>query len=233
MARLRQGDMVSVYDKRGKKWRRAHIDKALCPRSVSVCVEGDTFLTVSRGDVYKYKQRVKRKSTCSEKYFSTYAHKRRGVRLIPVQFKSINTFGDYKYMSVKSDVKMDALFIFNDNLTQYLSDDTFEGGGNAIVRPLRQHGYAFGIPTGDFGGAFQKIEDVVRVDQENLTVKDIIDSAMLKMLKMIKNTPRIDRVYYCVDNSGVLGCGIFNVGMSVRLYITDWIKNINVILRHM
>ncbi|MGE0306041.1 MAG: hypothetical protein AB7Q27_09805, partial [Acidimicrobiia bacterium] len=114
-----------------------------------------------------------------------------------------------------------ALFVFNDNATQFRSHRRHApgaqrcspGGGNAVIRPYQCQVpvRATGIPTGDDGRGFARLTDEVR---------GLIDEAVT-VIEELLSTGRYDVVFYSGDGHGSLGTGIFDVGADVKDYIVE------------
>ena len=90
-----------------------------------------------------------------------------------------------------------------------------------------------GIPTGTSSG-FISLDDIITYDnnKQPITAQDYIDVAVDEIVELLamRNFSadyRIQTVYYsAVSPDGLLGTGIFKVGDSVKMYITDKIKSI-------
>ena len=154
------------------------------------------------------------------------------MRVIPVVFNPLDPsqiVGNYRHMKELPFYKTDGIFTFNENSEQYLSNDTAPGGGNACVRPERQHNNAIGIVTGALGrGGFSSLEEKITTsDGTILTARELIDMGLDDLASLCRARTEKDKIYYCADSNGLLGCGIFNVSTDVRLHITKAIKTIN------
>jgi hypothetical protein len=141
------------------------------------------------------------------------------VQVVGVVFERPGAYGDFAWMLTEPDYG-DALFVFNDNETQFRAfrqnprgeQGCSPGGGNAAIRPYRCHNppRAAGIPTGD-GGGYPRLDDHARA-----TIDEAID-----VVRGLVATGRYRRVYYssAPGDPDLLGTGIFNVGEDVRRYI--------------
>lgn len=145
------------------------------------------------------------------------------VQVISLVFSGGNKDGDFNWM-VRQPQYADALFIFNDNVEQFLQHlaspadrngpGCAAGGGNAIIRPLQCQTppRAAGIPTGAYGMGFDTLTNAA---------KDLIDQAIANIEQVVRQYG-YTRIYYSAqDASGILGTGIFRVGIDVKRYITD------------
>jgi len=128
--------------------------------------------------------------------------------------------GDFEWM-IRQNIHNSDLFIFNDN--EYHCGTSVKGGGSASVRPYNIYGYigkkldrpmAHGIPTGTFRGYTNLAEG-----------KAAIDASIAELRQLIKKYDYIN-VYFPADNTGILGSGIFDVPLNVRLYITKELRNL-------
>jgi hypothetical protein len=132
--------------------------------------------------------------------------------------------GDFAWMLTQAEYD-DALFVFNDNESQfraYRNDPTggagcSRGGGNAVIRPYRcqQPPRAAGVPTGD-GGGYARLDGHART---------VIDEAIGVIAELL-TTGRYRRVFYSVDphHPDLLGTGIFQVGDDVRRYVVAQLR---------
>ena len=128
-----------------------------------------------------------------------------GIQKVKSVFTSSETEGDFAWM-IEQPKYAQALFIFNDNETQFKAfhanepNGLYAGGGNAIIRPFQAgaHPRAAGIPTGD-GGGYQHL---------NAHVKGIIDEAIAYIKKLLESG-RYDEIVFCTDSTGqTIGTGI-------------------------
>ena len=111
-------------------------------------------------------------------------------------------------------------------------NDTMPGGGNAIARPFRSTGAAFGMPTGRYGG-FGSLDDDAG---HGMTAKQAIDDAAEQIIQSAVDQPgRYDTIYYCInrgDPEELIGMGIFNIDYDVRVYIRDSIRALPKMIRN-
>lgn len=142
------------------------------------------------------------------------------ISLIPSTYHGPDRPGDFAWM-IRQPEHRDSLFVYNENVETHESRDWSQpGGGNAAIRPYRDQERAIGIPTGSRSqGGF------VRLTDYNC---DLIDEALGELYGwLVDSPPRFARVIYSADNGGrLLGCGIFDVGLEVRQYITDGLCHI-------
>jgi hypothetical protein len=153
---------------------------------------------------------------------------RRMPALKAVQFSAPGQYGDYRYMSDLPNFLEDAILVYNDNVTQFLSRSNSPGGGNACIRPLRSQGHAVGIPTGDYscGGGFNGLYQVLNL-HNGKTAKALIDMAIDELDALILNNPQKRLVFYSSDSSGIrIGSGIFSISDDVLDYITHKLRSL-------
>ena len=127
--------------------------------------------------------------------------------------------GDFAWM-IRQDQFRDALFIFNDNESEYethKSDASLaceEGANNARIRPYQCQDppRAVGIPTGP--------------GYLSLTphAKQIIDEAIDRAHEIALRYEYRRIFYNAADSSGILGVRAFEVGNDVRRYIFERLK---------
>ena len=144
--------------------------------------------------------------------------------------------GNYKLMVLDKDIMSKSCLIFNDNVGQwaravshpYASQPA--GGGNAAVRPWECEGLTIGIPTG-ISSLTSRISVELHGTTQYLTGKQIVDIAITRIVNHIYDNPKIEDVYYCVNNddppeSTRLGLGIFAhcTGEDVTQYISDQLQ---------
>lgn len=141
---------------------------------------------------------------------------RKQVKVEASIFTSPGKSGDFEWMITRPEYS-DALFIFNDNEHQYLSNSTSRGGGNAAIRPFKAFSVdgvklprAWGIPTGVSGG-YPELTDKVKL---------YVDAALSDIFKLTQQY-RYDRVIFSGDGNGGLGVGIFAKTMSPK--VTEYI----------
>ena len=139
------------------------------------------------------------------------------VVLKPSVFNGGGKEGDFGWM-IKQPQYEKALFVFNDNESQFLAymDGISVGGGNAVIRPYQGVGVrAAGVPTGPGYDA---------LTTEN---KAIIDRALARIRALLKTGGYATLVYSAdKDDPSLLGHGIFDVGEDVRRYIVAELKRI-------
>lgn len=118
-----------------------------------------------------------------------------------------------------------ALFIYNENLTEYENNSKCPGGGNAVIRPFRSDtrlvgltkhpecaGYALGIPTGDY----DKSGRVMAIDLEKTLY------AILKIGSRVADHGDITDVYVASDTErATLENFAFGVNIFRSIYQTD------------
>lgn len=126
--------------------------------------------------------------------------------------------GDFTWM-IEQPEYADALFVFNDNESQFRdhrlhppgAQACLPGGGNAAIRPYqcRIPRRAAGIPTGAAGG------------YGGLTphVASVIDEAVGVVAEVAAEEGYRRIIYSAADETGALGTGIFDVGEDVKQYI--------------
>lgn len=152
---------------------------------------------------------------------------RRPIEVIPVRFSPSRAFGDYGAMLKISAYRDNGVFLFNDNLTQWiwhgLHPDLPQGagGGNAIARPAQHLGHAIGMPTGPFSSLSDR------------RAKEIIDEATNRVVRLFLDNPAKEILYFCVNPSDPpestrIGLAIFAgaVGEDVIEYISQKIQTI-------
>lgn len=147
-------------------------------------------------------------------------------KIVPVVYRGWLDYGDFGWMINQSEWRDSCLFLFNDNCKQWFENSLEPGGGNACIRPEKQFGRAFGIPTGDYllpgGPGFTSLPKF----------KSMIDYFFHKLVDFIsENEERrgksYDKIFFSsVDEEGSeIGTGIFRVDKEVKAYITDCIKS--------
>lgn len=131
-------------------------------------------------------------------------------------FTQANEIGDFSWM-IKQKEYSNVLFIFNDNLQDFLSKSCQAGGGNAIIRPYQclNPPRSIGIPTGTTEG-FSSLNQEI----EGKTVKEYINDAFLQIEYIIKKN-NYGNIIYSSDIEGKLGFGIFRPSDDVIKYITE------------
>jgi hypothetical protein len=146
------------------------------------------------------------------------------MEIIGVPFDGPGRHGDFGWM-LESGEYDDALFVFNDNESQFRAfredprggPGCTPGGGNAAIRPYRCQDppRAAGIPTGNRGG-------YPRLDEH---ARSVVDEA-LGVVGDLLATGRYHRVYYSAsrDDPDLLGTGIFEVGEDVRRYVVERLR---------
>lgn len=146
------------------------------------------------------------------------------VDIIGAVFSGPGQIGDFAWMITQAEFD-DALFVFNDNESQFRAfrrdasggAGCSPGGGNAVIRPYRcQHPpRAAGVPTGDGGG-------YAHLDEHATSV---IDDAIALVADLL-TTGRYRRVFYSADahDPDLLGTGIFHVGDDVRRYVVTRLR---------
>lgn len=170
------------------------------------------------------------------------------LRVTSVKFVRSNEYGDFAWHAQQPPWD-ETLFIYNENITNYLSMSTIPGGGNACVRPLRVMGRARGIPTGDFviGGGFTSLDQAIPTSclprevadvtsRDTVTAKEIIDYAITHIVEFLSTEPpdRFTELCYAEHRDGkrdpaghiLVGQGIFRVGEDVILYVTKQLHDV-------
>lgn len=134
--------------------------------------------------------------------------------------------GDFHHM-IQSGLYENALFIYNDNEEHYRRQSFYAGKGNAVIRKFNKYNPEYkdnpmsaGIPTGSFqnrGYASSTPE-----------VKQIIDDCIEDIRQIIRcHNKKV--VYYSASEDHdfpLLGTSLFKVGIDVRQYITDQLRNL-------
>lgn len=158
------------------------------------------------------------------------------VRVDAVVYTGPGSAGDFVALMRDMATVEKTLFIYNDNVSQFLDkQDGYPGGGNAVVRPLRLSGDACGIPTGRLGrGGFASLDEIVgtafTMTQSSkaplacsLTARAVIDDAFEEVRHVLRTNTKKVRVIYCgvsEEPGARLGTGIFTVSADVIDYIT-------------
>ena len=190
------------------------------------------------------KQRSKRRSNWDKMNDCIILTKRRSRYMKPPSMKQsrfdphnpLKKMGNYTLMVTDNDLMKRSCLIFNDNVEQWaraVSNPHIgqaAGGGNAAVRPWECKGLTIGIPTGISSLSstiFLNLHGMTR----SLTGKQIVDMAISRIVNHILDNPKIEDVYYCVNNddhpdSTRLGLGIFAhcTGEDVTQYISDQLQ---------
>lgn len=134
-------------------------------------------------------------------YYAWKQSQQRAISVEGIQFTPGNPDTDYSQMIVDPKHSK-ALFLFNDN-TSGLGT-----GGNACIRGYDR---ALGIPTGH-------IETTDSHSQGGFTSIDeahtYIPPAIHTIRTYINDHPEIEKVYYCSDETGQLGVGIFRAQLG-------------------
>lgn len=225
---------VQVRRKGGEAWRKqkvGDVDK----RGKFVVVrnlETRTIEKYMRCNIWFHKQRARRVSSSSLCGGSKYVPKvkrefapMKMPEIVPVVYRGWNNYGDFAWMIRQPTWKDNCLFLFNDNCKQWFEKSLEPGGGNACIRPEKQFGRAFGIPTGDYclpgGPGFTSLP----------RFKSLIDYFFHILVDFIseneeKRGKAYDKIFFSsVDEEGSeIGTGIFKVDKDVKVYITDCIK---------
>lgn len=137
-----------------------------------------------------------------------------------VRFSRPGTFGDFEHMRHEEG----ALFIYNDNLEQFLDKkDRRAGGGNACMRPYR-YDNAMPVPTGTKGRGFDSLHEKI----DGRTVRDVIRAAVDDIVHFLRDRPHVRTVYYSADphTDDLLGQSIFAVAPAVRAHIVDELRKL-------
>jgi len=163
---------------------------------------------------------------------------RKGVTVRPTRFVHGRTTGNYRCMMVDEKVLSDGVFVFNDNLFQFLSflntkQPDMAGGGTAVVRTIQHEGHAIGIPTGPFTSLDEIFHNISFPEDKGVsktrTAREIIDRSFQQIIERILTFPEKTVIYYSAntDNDNI-GLGIFAnvVGQDVVEYITEKLKNL-------
>ena len=145
------------------------------------------------------------------------------IRKVKSVFTRPGTEGDFAWM-IEQPKYAQALFIFNDNETQFKAFHANQtgglsaGGGNAVIRPFQggAHPRAAGIPTGD-GGGYQHLD---------AHVMGVIDEA-LEYIKNLLESGRYNEIVFCTDQTGrTFGSGIYDIAPEVKDYIFQGLMGI-------
>ena len=146
------------------------------------------------------------------------------VEVIGSVFRGGGRAGDFGWMITRPEYA-DALFVFNDNESQFRAhqghaaggSSCHAGGGNAVIRPYQCQDppRAAGIPTGDAQG-YPELTDHVRAT---------VDDALAAIASLLA-TGRYRQVLYSATADGGLGTGIFQVGDDVKRYIVDELRKL-------
>jgi hypothetical protein len=155
--------------------------------------------------------------------------KLRGVSIPKIKFiKSIYNQHDpnthYKHM-INDKIYKDALFIFNDNLEQFLNfekgnvDGCNNGGGNAEIRSyrcisnennkIRAAGIVPGTTT-PYGG-FMSLDEQIKND----TVRKVIKRSMENIEKLLKTGDYSSVIYSGVEGKDGFGFDLFKSGSKI------------------
>lgn len=153
----------------------------------------------------------------------THINPKRIIGLVGVTGETPNRYENL----YKKDFTTNALIIYNENDGQWKSNSTTSGGGNAIMRPFRtdinnpkienDSVAVFGIPTQDDTGKFNTVEEYIKQNKEHCEC--IVASVGVIDLFLEKN-PQIMTIYWCCDENGLLGSGIFKVSQIQKIFIT-------------
>jgi hypothetical protein len=145
-----------------------------------------------------------------------------------------------------------AVSCFNDNTGQFMfavctNRPQAAGGGNAQVRPREYQGDAVGMPTGPYRSLDEVIDvasylkrmiddgytldhSIIDADVTTMTAKEIIDKAILRIIKLFIDRRDKDTLYYSQQSpeSTNLGLGIFAgmVGADVIEYISKQLRDL-------
>ena len=148
------------------------------------------------------------------------------MEVIGATFEQPGRYGDFGWM-IRSEEYDDALFVFNDNESQFRAfrdhphggPGCSPGGGNAVIRPYRcqEPPRAAGIPTGGHGG-YPRLDDHARA---------VIDEA-IEVIRDLLATGHYRRVFYSASRGepDLLGTGIFEVGNDVRRYVVEQLRTL-------
>lgn len=147
------------------------------------------------------------------------------VKVTPTAYVHGDRDTDYNHMITRPGDAHN-LFVFNDNLEEWVVQSTSRGGGNACVRPYYAQKKAIGVPTGHYGVGFNSLRERC-ADSATFTVKDVIDAAIDDIAKWLFEH-QYDKIYFSSDDGGkMLGAGIFLVGDEVKAYVAQELMKIN------
>ena len=141
--------------------------------------------------------------------------------VVGVVFKKKGEYGDFGWMIFQEKFR-NALFVFNDDEARMNS--AHKGGGNACVRPYNYVGYgrngftfvrSVGIPTGPRRRGYRDLEEG----------KLSIDYGFDILRKVLKQH-QYDTIFFSEGKGGLIGCGIFDVPVDVRIYITRCLRGL-------
>jgi hypothetical protein len=142
------------------------------------------------------------------------------MKVIASIFTDPNKEGDFAWM-IQQPQYRDALFLYNDNVEHRLK--SIRGGGNAVIRPYNQYNpnvkipRSAGIPTGSLqNGGFKVLDE---------PTKKYIDDAIDNIKNLIR-VHQYKQVYYSAAPDGTLGSGIFLIHPTVKIYITNQIRSL-------
>lgn len=136
------------------------------------------------------------------------------IQVIGTVYTKKGQEGDFDW-HIRSGKYPDALFLFNDDEQRHHWKKA--GAGNAVIRKYNQHALAIprshGIVTGN------------RVGYSSLTdeAREAIDRCLEEVRELIQQYGYTQVYYSAIEPNGLLGTGIFDVGMDVREYITQQI----------
>lgn len=164
------------------------------------------------------------------------------VEVVPLTFTGAGKVGDFGWMITQPEYQSD-LFIFNDNeesneqyRSRIMDNNTdvinqngacLAGGGNAIIRPYRcLHGrkdrpQSAGLPTG-----FRPINEFNMRGYQSLDEASKGATWAMNYITSLVKSGQYHRVYFSVDDKGILGQGIFAIDPQVRVYFTNFLLNL-------
>ncbi|WP_394796053.1 hypothetical protein [Armatimonas sp.] len=171
-------------------------------------------------DIWSVMYRTQKNHVSQEEYLMNES-----IILVPSKFQGTKQVGDFSWM-IEQPEFADALFIFNDNESQFRAHQTNPrseagcaiGGGNAIIRPYQctNPPRSAGVPTGDGGGYRQLTAEV----------KAVIDESIVAIGALLASG-RYRQVFYSATNEeGELGSGIFDIGADVKAYIVAELRRV-------
>lgn len=135
--------------------------------------------------------------------------------------------GSYGWMLAQPQFQ-NSLFIFNDNVEDFISQSCLNGGGNAVIRDQQclHPPRASGVPTGSIPlGGFSSLSQIQSVGTNTKSAKELIDDS-IKKIKDLLLDGNYNYVFYASNSNGQLGTGIFSVSSDVINYITSQIQSL-------
>jgi len=149
------------------------------------------------------------------------------IGIISIVYDPKNNKTNFEHLIKQNEYK-NALFIFNDNVEDFINNSFKVGSGNAIIRPYKKSLMAYGIPTGTQRLNFNtQTRNVSYTDTKGTliskNIKEYIDDAINNIIKII-NTRSNDPVYFVK----YLIYSANNDNIEIQLNTDTGTKNINV-----